>query len=73
MNTRKFDDKFDGILFYSPSGIESYLVDNNNFDAVAFCIGFTTAFEAEKHFKKVEVAKLPTIESVIKLVNQYYE
>ena len=73
LNTRKFDDKFDGILFYSPSGIESYLVDNNNFDAVAFCIGLTTAFEAEKHFKKVEVAKLPTIESVIKLVNQYYE
>ena len=73
LNTRKFDDEFDGVLFYSPSGIESYLVDNNNLNAVAFCIGTTTAIEAKKHFKKVEVAKLPTIESVIKLVNQYYE
>ncbi len=73
LNTRKFDDNFDGILFFSPSGIESYLIDNKNIDIVAFCIGFTTGSEAEKHFKKVEVAKMPTIESVIKLVNQYYE
>ena len=73
LNKRKFDDKFDGILFFSPSAIGSYLVDNKNRDAVAFCIGSTTALEAGKHFSKVEVAKLPTVESVIKLVNQYYE
>jgi len=73
LNKRKFEDKFDGVLFFSPTGIESYLVENKNVDTVAFCIGGTTAFEAKKHFKKVKVAKLPTIESVIKLVNQYYE
>lgn len=73
LNTRKFLDKFDGIMFFSPSGIESYLVENKNSDSVAFCIGNTTANEAKKHFTKVEVAKLPTVESVIKLVNQYYE
>jgi uroporphyrinogen-III synthase len=73
LNQRKFDKKFDGILFYSPSGIESYLVDNKNKDAVAFCIGASTDVAARKHFKKVEVAKLPTIESLIKMVNDYYK
>jgi uroporphyrinogen-III synthase len=73
LNKRKFNDKFDGLLFFSPSAIESYLVENKNKDSVAFCIGTTTAFEARKHFTKVEVAAMPTIESVIKLVNQYYE
>ena len=72
-NTRKYEEKFDGIMFYSPSGIKSYLVDNKNRNVVAFCIGNTTATEAKKHFDKVEVAVLSTIESVIKLVNQYYE
>ena len=72
-NTRKYDEKFDGVMFYSPSGIKSYVVDNANRDIVAFCIGNTTAVEAKKYFNKVEVAVLPTIENVIKLVNQYYE
>ncbi len=72
LNTRKFHNNFDGIMFYSPSGIQSYLVDNLNRDAVAFCIGQTTANEAKKHFNTVAVAKLSTIESVIKLVNDHY-
>lgn len=72
LNTRKFENCFDGIMFYSPSGIESYLIDNPNKKPVAFCIGQTTANEAKKHFDKVEVAKLPTIESVINLVNDHY-
>ena len=73
LNERKFDKTFDGILFYSPSGIESYLNDNSDRSAVAFCIGETTAEEARKHFEKVEVASLPSIENVIKTVNKYYE
>ncbi|AOW20263.1 hydroxymethylbilane synthase [Urechidicola croceus] len=73
LNERKFDDEFDGVLFYSPSGVESYIEDNKPNKAIAFCIGETTAKVARKYFEKVEVAKLPTIESVIKLVNQYYE
>ena len=73
LNERKFEEIFDGILFYSPSGVQSYIEDNTNKDAVAFCIGETTANEARKHFEKVEVSNLPTIEQVIKSVNQYYE
>ncbi len=72
LNERKFEGSFNGILFYSPSGVESFMNENQPNDAVAFCIGETTATEAKKHFAKVEVAKLPTIESVLKMVNQYF-
>ncbi len=73
LNERKFEDTFDGILFYSPSGVQSYIENNTDTNAVAFCIGETTATEAKKYFEKVEVSKLPSIENVIKLVNQHFE
>jgi len=64
-------DEISGVLFYSPSGIESYLQENNT-KKVAFCIGETTAQEARKHFDTVEVANMPSVESVLELVNTYY-
>ena len=60
-----------GVLFYSPSTIISYLQDNEA-DKIAFCIGESTAKEARKHFENVQVAKLPSVESVIELVNTHY-
>ena len=71
INPIKIDDAFTGVLFYSPSGIDSYL-EKNATDKVAFCIGETTALEARKHFDKVEVANMPDVESVLELVNMYY-
>ena len=64
-------EQFSGVLFYSPSTVESYMQDNTP-DKIAFCIGESTAKEARKHFKNVQVAKLPTVESVIELVNLHY-
>tara|TARA_R110002073_G_scaffold15953_2_gene62124 strand:- start:52227 stop:53819 length:1593 start_codon:yes stop_codon:yes gene_type:complete len=60
-----------GVLFYSPSTVESY-VQKNTADKVAFCIGESTAKEARKHFENVKVAQVPTVESVIELVNLHY-
>ncbi|AUC85138.1 hydroxymethylbilane synthase [Polaribacter sp. ALD11] len=71
LNPVKIDAEVTGVLFYSPSGIESYLEENTK-DKVAFCIGETTAVEARKHFDKVEVANIPDVESVLELVNTYY-
>ncbi len=65
------DEQVEGILFYSPSTVNSYLQENEP-SKVAFCIGNTTAEEAKKHFKEVKVAKVPTVESVIELVNMNY-
>ena len=64
-------EQFSGVLFYSPSTIESYLQENST-DKIAFCIGESTAKEARKHFDNVQVAKLPTVESVLELVNLHY-
>ncbi|MEQ6124751.1 hydroxymethylbilane synthase [Pseudotenacibaculum sp. MALMAid0570] len=65
------NEKVNGVLFYSPSTVESY-VQKNPKDKIAFCIGESTAKEAKKHFSQVEVAKVPTVESVIELVNLHY-
>lgn len=60
-----------GVMFYSPSTVDSYLKENST-DKVAFCIGESTAKQARKYFERVEVAQLPTVESVIEMVNLHY-
>ncbi len=67
----KVEDSLDGVMFYSPSTIESFLKQNKA-KGIAFCIGETTAKVAQQHFEDVRVAKVPTVESVIELVNEYY-
>jgi len=71
LSGKKIDDAVEGVLFYSPSTIESYLL-NNKPNKVAYCIGETTASEARKHFKDVKLSKIPDVESVIDLVNKVY-
>ncbi|MFS4455198.1 hydroxymethylbilane synthase [Maribacter sp. 2304DJ31-5] len=71
LSGQAIQDDVEGILFYSPSTVESYL-KNNGTDKVAYCIGETTANEARKHFNVVHVAKIPTAESLIDLVNGNY-
>lgn len=68
----KVDTTTNGVLFFSPSGVESF-VSKNTTDLVAFCIGETTATEAKKHFKNVEVANLPSVDAVLSLVKEYYK
>ena len=67
----KLPESIEGVLFYSPSTIESFL-KNNSPTCTAYCIGESTAKEAAKHFEDVRVAKIPTVESVIELVNNHY-
>lgn len=54
-----------GILFYSPSGIESYLKENTITNEVCFCIGTTTAEALKDRSKNIIIAKRPTVENVI--------
>jgi hydroxymethylbilane synthase len=71
LDSVKTDDSVEGVMFYSPSTVESYM-QNNSANKIAYCIGDTTATEAKKHFDDVRIAKVPTIESVIDLVNGHY-
>ncbi len=65
------EDGIEGILFFSPSGVQSFLMLNTP-RKIAYCIGETTAREARTYFKEVKIAKIPSIESVIALVNEDY-
>ncbi len=65
LKSRHFGQKFDGILFFSPSGVQSFTMENSLTEETAFCIGKTTAEEAKKHTNKVVIANSPSVESVI--------
>lgn len=67
----KLENTVVGIMFYSPSTVDSFLKQNPA-NGIAFCIGETTANTAAKYFEDVRVAKVPTVESVIELVNAHY-
>ena len=54
-----------GILFFSPSGVQSFLKENELQDEVCFCIGSTTAKALRGFTNKVVTANQPTVESTI--------
>jgi len=66
-----FTQVFDGILFFSPSGVESYFKANDydgdevNYLPQLFCIGETTAKAAEKYSNRIVIANATSVESVI--------
>lgn len=67
------EEKLDGILFFSPSAVESFLTNNKIKSEICFCIGETTA-EALKNneIKNIVIAESPTIDDVIAEVIEYY-
>ena len=70
-DAEKVEGNLDGVMFYSPSTVEAFLKQNKA-NGIAFCIGETTAKEAKKYFEDVRVARVPTVESVIELVNEHF-
>ncbi|GGG39675.1 uroporphyrinogen III methyltransferase [Croceivirga lutea] len=63
-NPKSFEQDFDGLLFYSPSGVQSF-TKQNKVKGTCFCIGETTATEAKKHTNKIKIATKQTIENVL--------
>lgn len=65
---------YDGIVFFSPLGVKSYLENNTILpETIIFSIGKTTSEEIKIHTKsKIINAKIPTIESVLETINNYY-
>ncbi len=70
---KEFNRSFDGVLFFSPSAIQSFVLENSIENSVAFCIGDTTASEANKHNASIVVAKKSTIENVIVQAVKYFK
>lgn len=65
LNYKKFDRDFDAILLFSPSGVTSYIHQNELKHSLAICIGDTTAEEAKKYTNQIRIAKKPTIENLL--------
>ncbi|TDP04258.1 uroporphyrinogen-III synthase [Flavobacterium sp. 245] len=65
LQPQKIKTAVDAILFFSPSGVDSYLKDNTIKKETCFCIGETTAEALHKITKNIIIADQPTIEDVI--------
>lgn len=73
LTPQKVNSKPEAILFFSPSGVKSYLKDNKINKEICFCIGDTTAQQLEKTTNNIIVANQPTIEDVIEDVIQEFK
>ena len=72
LTPQKITTPLDGILFFSPSGVESYLKDNKIKKEICFCIGNTTAEALEKATKNIVIANQPTVENtIIQCINEF--
>ncbi|MFY0481712.1 uroporphyrinogen-III synthase [Flavobacterium sp. PLA-1-15] len=72
LTPQKITTPLDGILFFSPSGVESYLKENKIKKEICFCIGNTTAEALEKTTNNIVVANQPTVENtIIQCINEY--
>ncbi len=65
---------YDGIAFFSPLGVKSYLESNKILpETIIFSIGKTTSEEVKIHTKnKIINAEIPLVESVIESINNYF-
>ncbi|MFW0736686.1 uroporphyrinogen-III synthase [Flavobacterium sp. T12S277] len=73
LTPQKIKTAVDAILFYSPSGVESYLKENTIKKETCFCIGETTAEALHKITKNIIIADQPTVEDVLEDVLQEYK
>lgn len=71
-NPKLMNRNFDGILFFSPSGVKSFCSDNEIEKSTAFCIGKTTAAEARKHTEDIKISTNPTVENLLVQVVKNY-
>lgn len=70
----KINKPVDSVLFFSPSGIDSFLLVNKKPNAIVFCIGQTTANHAtKKGLSTIHIAEKHTAESLVQTVIKYYQ
>lgn len=78
LKPHQIKDPFDGVLFFSPSGVNSFLEKNSLENKTCFCIGTTTAKALENNpevsgHKNIVIASQPTVENVITEVIKFYK
>lgn len=73
LTPHKIDFKPDAILFFSPSGVKSYLQENKIENENCFCIGNTTSEALREITPNRIIANQPTIESVVIRCIEHYK
>jgi uroporphyrinogen-III synthase len=73
LTPQKIKTAVDGILFFSPSAVESYLAANKIKNEICFCIGETTASSLDTITRNIIVADEPSVENVIEDVIQEFK
>ncbi len=69
----KINQPYQGVLFFSPSAVDSFLSLNSIGSSVAFCLGKTTADHSRGvGFSEIQVAKSLTPESLVQIVLNFY-
>lgn len=71
--SEKIETPLHGILFFSPSGVESFLEKNTLEDFPCFCIGPTTAAALHGITQNVYKASIPTVEATLQLSIDYFK
>lgn len=69
---KKYKQQYQGVLFYSPSGVESFFSENT-VPEHSFCIGETTAKAVKKYTKNYTVATTTTVENVLVKAIKYFK
>ncbi|HEX8563896.1 MAG TPA: uroporphyrinogen-III synthase [Flavobacterium sp.] len=69
----KISGTFNGILFFSPSGVESYLKQHTIIDEACFCIGTTTAEALSSSTQNIIIANQPSVENTIIQTINYFK
>jgi len=72
-NSTSIEQQFDVIVFFSPSGVESFFVSNSlGNEVIAFCIGESTAQALSRLWKgKVVTADTPSAKSLLHQIVAY--
>ncbi len=73
LTPQKLEKSYNGILFFSPSAVESFFsVNSISEDVVTFAIGNTTAKALEKFCKRIEISNLPSEIEVLNKIRSFY-
>jgi len=72
LKSHKIQNQVQGILFFSPSAVQSYLKNHKISNEICFCIGKTTSLELENITNNIIIANQPSIENVIIKCIKYY-
>ncbi len=72
LSPKKINTALNGILFFSPSAIDSYLLENTITNQICFCIGTTTANALKNKTENIVTAKKPSVENtIIQCINHF--